>query len=775
MKMKMNKIRIFVFAAIAILIMSGISLIPEAKGEASEARKWKSSQLLYEESYYNKPLAIQIPDEILNQYIDNYNTTYAYIHGLFENCSGPDDFYNVINSSITDVRRRFSESGLHDFIAYLIGMFRSTRIKDDAIAKMYNFTQWFFGEPLLSCVFWYYLHTHSIIDININKAIEWDITDNLTLLAKALKWAKNFMKQKHLSKNFVALYCHQQALLFCAGVKTIFSEKSDSQYILKNNTGRFEIFFTEREKYVRFRIFKWWSKWIKDPSQHHVEIVIKYWNGTKMFREIDPWENENKNWEESKYWIWHYETFSHRQIKYRMHPQSSFWVEGSIGKVSIWDVHPGEKIQAVINKASNGDTIFIYNGTYNENITVNKTLNLLGNGSSCIINGRINITAPNVLLYGLNISNPYGSAVHINRNGTRLENIVITNSRTGINLSASNSIIYNNLIYDCTYGVYIQSGNDNLIYHNNFINNDQNAIDYGTENHWNLSYYLGGNYWSDFDEPSEGAYDNNSDGIVDTPYDVIPNGKDYYPLMEENGWETLSPDYLPPITTKEIGLPNYDNGTWITSNTKIWLNATDGINGTGVNVTYYEIWWDSNNDGIINETVDTMVKNATVFDNDVNDSNPNWGEISINFTLNEEGLHEIKWFSVDNVGNVENSTTQIHYVDNSPPETTIEFGEPIHGNHITSSTLIYLNSTDEGCGVKEIHYSYDGGNTWHVVNGSNAVFTIPDECEHEILYYAVDYLGNAESVKSVIVNVDSSSPETTIEFGTPYYSNGIEE
>ncbi|RLE39908.1 hypothetical protein DRZ77_03375, partial [Candidatus Woesearchaeota archaeon] len=41
-----------------------------------------------------------------------------------------------------------------------------------------------------------------------------------------------------------------------------------------------------------------------------------------------------------------------------------------------------------------------------------------------------------------------------------------------------------------------------------------------------------GNYWSDFDEPSEGAYDNNSDGIVDSPY-YIPGGSnvDRYPLM----------------------------------------------------------------------------------------------------------------------------------------------------------------------------------------------------------------------------------------------------
>ena len=41
-----------------------------------------------------------------------------------------------------------------------------------------------------------------------------------------------------------------------------------------------------------------------------------------------------------------------------------------------------------------------------------------------------------------------------------------------------------------------------------------------------------GNYWDDFDELSEGAWDNNSDGIVDSLYTILGgSNQDLYPLM----------------------------------------------------------------------------------------------------------------------------------------------------------------------------------------------------------------------------------------------------
>ena len=45
-------------------------------------------------------------------------------------------------------------------------------------------------------------------------------------------------------------------------------------------------------------------------------------------------------------------------------------------------------IQGAINAASPGDTIFVYSGTYYENVVVNKTVSLIGeNRSNTIIDG----------------------------------------------------------------------------------------------------------------------------------------------------------------------------------------------------------------------------------------------------------------------------------------------------------------------------------------------------------------------------------------------------
>ncbi|GAI08919.1 unnamed protein product, partial [marine sediment metagenome] len=100
---------------------------------------------------------------------------------------------------------------------------------------------------------------------------------------------------------------------------------------------------------------------------------------------------------------------------------------------------------------------------------------------------------------------------------------------------AANNTLSENTINDNMYGIVL-AGSSNRIYHNNFINNSEgNAYDYGT-NIWDNGYPSGGNYWDDFDEPDEGAWDNDSDGIVDTPYDIPgEDNQDKYPLMNHEG------------------------------------------------------------------------------------------------------------------------------------------------------------------------------------------------------------------------------------------------
>jgi len=82
---------------------------------------------------------------------------------------------------------------------------------------------------------------------------------------------------------------------------------------------------------------------------------------------------------------------------------------------------------------------------------------------------------------------------------------------------------------------------------------------------------------------------------------------------------------------------------------------------------------------------------------------------------------------------------------------------------------VYLNATDapdHPSGVAEIHYSYNGGTTWYTAAG-NTTFTIPNECEHTIQWYAVDNLGNTEGTQSRDVKVDDTPPLVNVTIGEP--------
>jgi PKD repeat protein len=108
----------------------------------------------------------------------------------------------------------------------------------------------------------------------------------------------------------------------------------------------------------------------------------------------------------------------------------------------------------------------------------------------------------------------------------------ITYSGVGVNLSqTNNSVLKNNIITKCNQGVvsygYLSSESKyqtNLIYHNNFVDNTQNAYD-STTNNWDNG--TQGNYWDDYI-----GEDNDGDGIGDTPYSISGGGnQDHYPLM----------------------------------------------------------------------------------------------------------------------------------------------------------------------------------------------------------------------------------------------------
>ena len=138
-------------------------------------------------------------------------------------------------------------------------------------------------------------------------------------------------------------------------------------------------------------------------------------------------------------------------------------------------------IQAAIDAANPGDTIYVYNGTYNENITINKGLSLVGEDrANTIINSSgvygIRVTADSVGISGFTIDRLVpgyvGSGVYVtNAQDVHIANNTIRKSEYGIRLISShyNTVANNSFPLGTWHGIFLDSSNANIIANNTIL------------------------------------------------------------------------------------------------------------------------------------------------------------------------------------------------------------------------------------------------------------------------------------------------------------------
>jgi len=164
--------------------------------------------------------------------------------------------------------------------------------------------------------------------------------------------------------------------------------------------------------------------------------------------------------------------------------------ENSYSIIYISPVGDGNftKIQDGIDAAEPGDIVYVYNGTYFENIVIDKTITLVGEDKqSTVIDGRsvgntIKVNADNVTIKNFTITHsgliyPL-SGINLSSNYNTIEDNIITDNFYGITLyfSSGNTIIGNTIQNDDHCGIYISSSKNNFFINNLIRNNNFNGI-----------------------------------------------------------------------------------------------------------------------------------------------------------------------------------------------------------------------------------------------------------------------------------------------------------
>lgn len=261
-----------------------------------------------------------------------------------------------------------------------------------------------------------------------------------------------------------------------------------------------------------------------------------------------------------------------------------------------------------------------------------------------------------------------------------------------------------------------------------------------------LYWELNGNWHSSGDSVAQFSL-NGPDGIYTIGYKATDHVRNSEAIKSGSAYL----DNTAPVTTVTVGIPKYPSGNmvYVTSGTGIDISVTDA--GCGVGLAEYGL--------------------------DGGGWTPYIG--SKTFNIATEGIHQLTWRSNDKLGNQEDQGSASLAVDNTPPVSLLEVGDPkceaLGKTYVTSGSTIIITGTDPlsgnvASGIKTVEYRINGS-AWTVYD-SPLVLTGFDG-QYLVEYRSTDNVGNAEDTRSVTVYLDNTAPSTTVSVGDPQYlANG---
>jgi len=245
------------------------------------------------------------------------------------------------------------------------------------------------------------------------------------------------------------------------------------------------------------------------------------------------------------------------------------------------------------------------------------------------------------------------------------------------------------------------------------------------------------------DEAQPYYFDTEGENKIRTRWATDPDThKPISPKVEEE-WKVYADSKPPRSIVDFIGSPVFftNNRQYYGNNLSIDIFGKDKL--SGVDKTFYSV------------------------------NGEDYKEFQEEIRIPNEGDYEIKYYSLDNVGNVEPPKSKTFSLDLTAPESAYTLTGGTYNNILSVSTKIHLNSVDTVAGISKILYSFDNGPEKLTKEGSSISISNLENGNHTINYYAVDNVDNKEEKKSFSFYLDKLAPilSSTI-IGDQYVKEG---
>ena len=138
------------------------------------------------------------------------------------------------------------------------------------------------------------------------------------------------------------------------------------------------------------------------------------------------------------------------------------------------------------------------------------------------------------------------------------------------------------------------------------------------------------------------------------------------------------------------------------------------------------------------------------------------------FSIDNEGVHQLTFWSVDNLGNTETQRSLSIKIDRTSGTVQGTLSGVLGNlNYYTTPVQVTLTASDNLSGVANSNYRIDGGNT----NQYNGTFTVSTDGVHQVDYWTTDKAGNISSTSTVSFKIDKTPPVTQVNFSANNLGN----